>query len=301
MNAKAIGWLALGAAALGCLFIVAGARREPSSETRTPEVERKPPPAAEPAVPLAKGPTIDSLEQKVRRMEEQAKQVQSERDLVALEEKDKERKLRVDSSRGMAISCAATWMSGYKLTDAQRGPILNLFERWLAEDAAREGYRSLDRSMFQAREAELRSLLTPEQQLARHTSVKEQIQDVWKGLSNSVYCIQQDKDPGFLMMGPPWTPESRAAAAALLKQVEEIRTRAGLDTGASAPTFRPDFLGDCPPIPDTVLLADAHDLGLLGLWRSAEPRARSLLSSTQQEKFDNLLPKVENPVYHHGY
>jgi hypothetical protein len=301
MNSKAIGFLALGAAILGCLFIVASARRGPPDATRASAATTSPPAFAPPSGDLAKGPTSDALDEKLRRLEERAKQLQSERDERALEEKEKRLKLVVAEAKVLAKSCAAQWISGYNLTDAQRGPLLSLFERWLAQDAAREQYRSLDRATFEAREADVRSLLTPEQQLARHAAVKEQIQDVWKSLSNSVSCIQQDQDPGFLMMGPPWTPASRAASAHLLKQFEELQSRSIPQSGSAPPAFRPDFLGECPPIPDTVLLADAHDLGILGLWRQAESRARSLLTPAQQENYDKLLPKAENPVYHHGY
>jgi hypothetical protein len=300
MNTKSIGLLVLGAAVLGCLFMVA-TRREPPAARRVVAAEPKPPPSARPSGDLARGPTIDALDEKVRRLEDRAKQLQSEREELALEEKAKQLKLKAADAKVMAGSCAGRWMSGYKLTDAQRGPLLGLFERWLAQDAAREQYRSLDRATFEAREAEMRSLLTPEQQIARHAAVKEQIQDVWKSLSNSVLCIQQDQDPGFLMMGPPWTPDSRAASAHLLKQLEELENRSRAQSGSPPPAFRPDILGDCPPIPDTVLLADAHDLGILGLWRQAESRARSVLTPAQQENYDKLLPKMENPVFHHGY
>jgi hypothetical protein len=306
MNLKVGLGILVGVTALGTLFIVGSRRSRPDATpapitAAVPSTQRKPA-IAGPVVASALLETpLDALDRKVRLLEEKTKELQARRDRAAAEEKEKELQLRVADARGSAKACTGRWMSEFKLTDAQRGPMHSLFEKWLCEDVARGEYGALDRRTFEARESELRSLLTPEQLQARHDAVRDQIGDVWKSLAISVSRLREGLDPGFLMMGPPWTPASRARADELMRSTEQWRRLAGVDVSTPSPAPDTSLLGDCPAIPDSVLLADAHDLGILGLWRKAEPRVRSLLTADQLEKYAKLLPTLEDPNYHHGY
>jgi hypothetical protein len=305
VNMKA-GWgILAGMAALGTLFIVgAGRSRSDATPPALPST-RKMPATAGPVVAsvLPEKTPLEALDEKVRLLEERTKELQARRDRAAADNKEKDLQAQVFIARESAKGTTGRWMSDYKLTDAQRGPMHRLFEKWLCEDAAGEESRDLDARTFQARESELRSLLTPEQLQARHEAVKGGIEDLWKSLGICVSRLQEGLHPGFLMLGPPWTPESRALADRQLLSPLGLPQREALDVSTPSTAPDPNLLGECPAIPDSVLLADAHDLGILGLWRKAEPRVRSLLTADQLEKYAQLLPSNSNlsPHYRHGY
>jgi len=306
MNLKVGLGILVGVTALGTLFTL-GSRRSRSDAapaaitSAVPSTEKK---------PAIVGPVVasailetphDALEEKIRLLEERTTELQTRRDRAAAEEKEKELQLRVADARATAKAYTGRWILEFKLTDSQRGPMISLFEKWLCEDAARGEYGALDVHSFEARESELRSHLTTEQQQARHDAVRDQILDLWKSLAISVSRLRQGLDPGFLMMGPPWTPASRALADQTLRIPLEQLGNGDVDLSTPSPPPDTSLLGECPSIPDSVLLADAHELGILGLWRKAEPRVRSLLTADQMKEYAKLVPTREDPDFHHGY
>jgi len=295
----------VGVAALGTLFIVGAGRSRSDATPAAAPSTRKMPATDGPvlASALLEKTPLEALDEKVLLLEERTKELQARRDRAAADKKENELQVQTFIARESAKGYTGRWMSDYKLTDAQREPMHSLLEKWLCEDAAREEYRALDARTFQARESELRSLLTPDQQQARHEAVKGGIEDLWKSLAIEVSRLREGLHPGFLMMGPPWTPESRALADRQLLGPLGVPQPEGLDVAPPLPPPDTSLLGECPAIPESVLLADAHDLGILGLWRKAEPRVRSLLTADQLEKYAQLLPGNSNlsPHYLHGY
>ena len=301
MNSKT---LVLAAAALVALaaLVAVWSRREPAPAAVPAKAAAAPTAIAAPAAARA-DPVAAGLEAKLRLLEARAREFGAAREEREGEEKEKEQRQAASFRRSLASSSTGRWVSDLQLTDEQRVTMRQLFERWFQEDDAREKYRSMDRRTFEAREAELRGVLTPAQQQARCEMVRDQIRDLWKTLSVSVSLLREDKDVSPLFLGEPWSPGSRARADQLMKQIESIRALSPETQAPPAPEPLPDpaLLGECPPIPEGMLLADAHDLGILGLWRQAEPKARALLSPAQLENYAKLLPESENPVYLHGY
>lgn len=300
MNSKML-VLAAALVALAALLAV-WSRREPAPAAVPAKAAAAPTavaaPAAAPPDPVAAG-----LEEKLKLLEARARELGAAREEREGEEKEKERRRAATYRRALASSSTGRWVSDLQLTDEQRVTMRQLFERWFQEDEARGEYRSLDRGTFEAREADLRGVLTPAQLQARCEMVRDQIRDLWKTLSSSVSLLRDDQEVSPLFLGEPWSPGSRARADRMMKQIESIRALSPEAPAPPSPVPLPDpvLLGECPPIPEGMLLADAHGLGILGLWRQAEPKARALLSPAQFENYAKLLPGAENPVYHHGY
>jgi hypothetical protein len=300
MNSKTFVPAALLLVALAA-FVAVRSRREPPPVALT--AIPAPAATAEPAVaPPAPRPTAAALEERVRRMEERTRELR-----LSVEEAGDSEKRRVQenqrlSRQSMAAGYTGRWVTDLQLTDDQRRMTRRLFDRWLEQDEARGEYRRLDRATFEAREAELRAMLTPPQQQARADMVRDLIRDTWQTLACSVSEIRDGREATPLFLGEPSSPASRALGEKLLKHVAELQALNGSEpVPSSSPAPDPALLGDCPPVPDGLLLPDAHDLGILGLWRQAEPKARSILSPEQMKKFSELLPTDENPYFHHGY
>jgi hypothetical protein len=295
MNRKTVLMAALGAAGLGLLILATRARRVPELLRPQALQERGSPTTAAVLHPAAPSPELLALGERIRNLEERTLELDVRRE----EERERETQRIAPKARGMARGHAARWSGEYKLRKDQVPSLERLFERWITEDSLRGDYGSFDPGTFQAREAEIRGLLTPEQLAAREKAVREQIPEIWASLSWAISRLRDGMEVGPLGLGPPALWRGKDYMRGYEWNEKQVALKAGVPP---LPPGDPNLLGECPPIPDGMLLADAHELGLLGLWRRAQSRAQSLLTAQQFDHYSELLPPREDPPgFHHGY
>jgi hypothetical protein len=193
-----------------------------------------------------------AIQERILRMEERARELESKRDTLAASNKDLEkdiaRKNAELSARTMAEWRVKAWEGALGLSDSQKRALVDLLAQWGREDAG----GTATSQIWIAREGDLRSQLTVEQAAKLHDLSTSQAQQQWKYMGMT------------------------------------LGSMAGASTSDFSRFQQP--LGDLR-FPQDMVLPEAHGADYPGMLREAALRVRPVLSADEASRLDRFVSK----------
>jgi len=220
-----------------------------------PEAAPPPAPAALPTPtpsPVAGGEDYPLLRERIRRLEERARDLESRRVGLAASNQELERQVR-DKGAEATAGAMATWRvrmleSLLSLTPDQKQMLTDLWTTWLKEDAGGPS----SRDTWLVREGDLRARLSVEQTAKLHDSVSTQSRQIWSMMGTSLGSI----------LGA--------------SREDQIRFQQTLGSF---------------PLSNSMLLPEPYGADWPGMMKEAAARLRSGLSADQTAKLDRALQR----------
>jgi len=231
------------------------ARKAEVPSAAAPEAALPPAPAAlaTPATsPVAGEEDYPLLRERIRRLEERARDLEARRGGLVAANQELERQAREKGAEATA-GAMATWRvrmleSLLSLTPDQKQMLTELWTTWLKEDAG--GPPSRD--TWLVREGDLRARLSVEQMAKLHDSVSTQSRQIWSMMGNSLGSI----------LGA--------------SREDQIRFQQTLGSF---------------PLSNSMLLPEPYGADWPGMMKEAAARLRSGLSADQTAKLDRALQR----------
>jgi hypothetical protein len=193
-----------------------------------------------------------AIQERILRMEERARELESKRDTLAANNKDLEkdiaRKTAELSARTMAEWRVKAWEGTLGLSDSQKRALVDLLAQWGREDA---GGPATSQTWI-SREGDLRSQLTVEQAAKLHDLSTSQAQLQWKYMGMTLGSMAGASNTDFSRFQQP--------------------------------------LGDLR-FPQDMVLPEAHGADYQGMLREAALRVRPVLSADEASRLDRFVSK----------
>jgi hypothetical protein len=231
------------------------ARKAEVPSAAAPEAAIPPGPTALPtptSSPVAGEEDYPLLRERIRRLEERARDLEARRGGLVAANQELERQVREKGAEATA-GAMATWRvrmleSLLSLTPDQKQMLTELWTTWLKEDAGGPS----SRDTWLVREGDLRARLSVEQTAKLHDSVSTQTRQIWSMMGNSLGSI----------LGA--------------SREEQIRFQ--------------QTLGNFP-LSNSMLLPEPYGADWPGMMKEAAARLRSGLSADQTAKLDRALQR----------
>jgi hypothetical protein len=159
---------------------------DPSSQALSRVQDSPPPAAAASAAPMENGDGNAAIRERIRRMEDRLLELELRRNALTEGNQALEQQIQAKSAEAWAGRMAEWRVRSLEfllgLTDAQKQSLLELWTKWLKEDAGRPA----GRETWLSREVDLRSRLSVEQASRLQESVSAQSRQMWTNLGATI-------------------------------------------------------------------------------------------------------------------
>jgi hypothetical protein len=159
---------------------------DPSSEAPAPAQDFSPPPAAALTAPIEIGDGNAAVRERIRRMEDRLLELELRRNALTEGNQGLERQIQTKSAEALAGRMAEWRVRPLEfllgLSDAQKQSLLELWTKWLKEDAG----RPVGRETWHSREVDLRARLSVEQASKLQENVSAQSRQMWTNLGATI-------------------------------------------------------------------------------------------------------------------